>query len=97
MSNFDRNIVELGRVSERKTIKAEFKVISNREIVKVEPSCGCTPTTFNKKSLTLIYRTGNVPAHLQHIGQSVISKFADVFFNDGTQERVYMKAILSSK
>lgn len=97
MSNFTRNTMLLGEVLERVTIKAKFEVISDKEIIKVEPSCGCTPATFNKKSLTLIYRTGNVPAHLQHIGEAQISKFADVFFHDGTKERVYMKATLVKK
>lgn len=94
MSNFKSNTVILGEVPERVTIKANFQVISNKEIVRVVPSCGCTPAKFNKKSLEISYRTGDVPVHLQHYGKSSISKFTDVFFSDGTKERVYLQAIL---
>lgn len=94
MSNFEKNIIDLGEVLEKTTIKADFKVVSNRDIIKVETSCGCTPATFNKKSVVISYRTGYVPVHLQSIGKSEIAKFADVFFNDLTSERIYLKATL---
>lgn len=94
MSNFKSNTVELGEVPERKTITAKFEVISDKQIIKVEPSCGCTPSTFNLNSVTIRYRTGNIPLHLKDTGKAVIDKHAEVFFNDGSTEKVYMKAIL---
>ena len=97
MSNFEKGTVYLGEVPERKTIKVEFNVISDRNINKVEPACGCTPSTFNSKTVYFRYRTGNLPLHLKDKGRSLIDKSIMVFFSDGTKEEVYVKAILSNK
>lgn len=94
MSNFEKNIIDLGEVLEKTTIKADFKVVSNRDIIKVKPSCGCTPSKFTKKLVTITYRTGNIPFHLQSIGKSEIVKYADVYFDDNSVERVSMVATL---
>lgn len=94
MSNFEKDIISLGEVHEMTTIKAEFKVISDKNVVKVKPSCGCTPSKFTKKLVTITYRTGNIPFHLQSIGKSEIAKYADIYFDDNSVERVSMVATL---
>ena len=93
-SNFEKDTVYLGEVPERKTIKVRFDVTSEKNIVRVEPACGCTPSTFSQKTVYFKYRTGNVPLHLREKGRSLIDKSVEVFFSDGTKEKVFVKAIL---
>ena len=96
-SNFEKGTVYLGEVPERKTIRVEFNVISDRNINKVEPACGCTPSTFSQKAVYFKYRTGSLPLHLRAKGRSLIDKSIMVFFSDGTKEEIYVKAILVNK
>lgn len=93
MTNFNRNIADLGTVKQYTTVEAEYKVVSDRIVKSVSPSCGCTIAFFTEKSVTLKYKTGAVPAHL---GSSYLStKFAVVHFSDGTMEKIYLKVTIS--
>ena len=92
MTNFDRNIADLGTVKQYTTVEAEYKVVSDRIVKSVSPSCGCTIAFFTDKSITLKYKAGSVPVHL---GSHYLStKFAVVKFSDGTVEKIYLNVTI---
>ena len=93
MTNFEQATKIFGTVKQNTVLEAEYRVVSDRIVVEVSPSCGCTAAFFTEKSVTLKYKTGAVPAHL---GSSYLStKFAVVRFSDGTMEKIYLKVTIT--
>ena len=93
MTNFEEASKTFGTVKQNTVLEAEYRVVSDRTVTGVSPSCGCTIAFFTEKSVTLKYKTGAVPAHL---GSSYLStKFAVVHFSDGSLEKIYLKVTIT--
>ena len=88
MTNFENGTINLGTATKGVMLEARYKVISDRIVAGVSPSCGCTTTSFSGKNVVLKYKVAAIPAHLGNMQK--ISKFAIVKFTDGTAEKIYL-------
>lgn len=92
MTNFEKGTINLGPATKGDMLEARYRVISDRIVAGVSPSCGCTAASFSGNNVVLKYKVAAIPAHLGNIQK--VSKFAIVKFTDGTVEKIYLNVTI---
>ena len=93
MTNFDSNTKSFRPVKQGAVVEAEYRVVTDRNVVSVTPACNCLSVSTSNKKVILRYKTRTVPEHLGNFQED--SKFAVVRFSDGTIEKIYLKVTIN--
>jgi len=98
MSNWKQYTINLGNVVANTTRTVKFESKHPLDISSIQPGCAsCTKVLgYEDNVLTIRFDAPSFPVHL--LGkESVIDKFIDVYYKDGTQERLKFVGFLKHK
>lgn len=95
-SQFKENDMNLGKVSVGQKQTLHFKLVdSTTKIKELKASCSrCTKVKVTKDGVKAIFTPEAVPPHLKEQGHYHVTKMINVFFTDGTLEKLRITAIV---
>lgn len=90
MSNFVKNKIDLGPLTENSSKTFTFSLIDNEgipEVLSFSSSCNCTKVKFDERKGLLkgVYKAGSIPFHIRHKSIPKVGKIT-VKFDDNTSE-----------
>ncbi len=88
--NWERTKISLGIIKENSRNNFVFKSTSTLDITDISPSCGgCTTVSgYKDNTLSVTYKPGKVPKHLQIKGQNYYNttNFITITYKGGSKE-----------
>jgi hypothetical protein len=94
MSYWKENEIRFGNVKQGNSKTVTFEGLPDQpEIKEMEAYCGCTSLKYDSstKTLTVTYKAGNIPAHIQ--GNQVIDSRIDIHYTNGETEQLAIKGL----
>lgn len=86
------NEKHLGIVTPGTPYNVEFEYDGPKKIQMIETSCGCTQATIDGNTIKTVYTPKDKPAHIS--GNQEVQKSIKITFQDGTKEKVFIKATI---
>lgn len=75
--------INIGEISENRTVTITFVYNGILNISKLKASCGCSKPRQVGNTIVVKYDTGSVPVHLRDIGQMNTKKYITVEHQSG--------------
>lgn len=96
MKNWDRTFRHLGEVKENTEYSVDFTYTGDKTIKEYKPSCNCISCTRKDNTLTLKFKTINIPELSKQHGRyySEVVKTVTVIFDDNTNQELIAKAAI---
>ena len=98
MSKFKTIAIDLGEVKPGQVVKPFFKLKEDVKIVNFSVTCNCLKPRVDKRGgVRIEYTVADIPYHLIQNGINKLprEKSAQVIFEDGTQEELKFKFIIT--
>lgn len=96
--NWRKKVINLGNIPVGKKQTVIFEALVPLQIRTLTSSCGCTTPVYNEQNNTVevSYTPGRIPYHLQVDGEQRTSKTVTVYYTDGTDETLTIKATVKN-
>ena len=98
MSKFETIAIDLGEVKPGQIVKPFFKLKEDVKIKSISVTCNCLKARIDKRGgVRIEYTVVDIPYHLVQNGITKLprDKSAQVLFEDGTQEEIKFKFIIT--
>lgn len=96
--NWKKKVITLGTIPVGKKQTVIFEALVPLQIRTLTSSCGCTTPKYNEENNTVevAYTPGRIPYHLQSKGEQQTTKTVTVYYVDGTNETLSIKATVKN-